>query len=175
MSVEHIFGIPTDADIESAALGRMGGPTQGESCRRIVEVLARDFPSWAKDREYAEYRVGVQVFGWDWEAFERDDDEAEAAAIDRTDPGEGRTMSAWRELLMDDFEATVLETSDPTCPSRDRMLARVDAWASLVERDESRIEELEAFVRKLAAEDWRGNKPQYVVDAERLLPGLGAR
>lgn len=75
MSVEELFGIPTDADIESAAMGRASAPTQEESCRRIVDVLARDFPSWTQDREYAEYRVGVQVFGWDWEGFEREEDE----------------------------------------------------------------------------------------------------
>lgn len=59
---------PSDADIQHAAFGRFRA-TEEATCSRVVEALAHEFPLWAGDRAYAEYRVGVELFGWDWEGF----------------------------------------------------------------------------------------------------------
>lgn len=62
---------PTDEEIVHAAFGRTAGPTEDECCRRIAAALAVDYPDFVADRAYAEYRVGVCVFGWDWEGYDR--------------------------------------------------------------------------------------------------------
>lgn len=65
------FGVPTDAQIEEifdAVLAAEGDQGESANLEAVVDALV----GWEGDRAYRVYRCGVQLYGWDWAGWDRE-------------------------------------------------------------------------------------------------------